>query len=984
MKYINNRKTFIKGFKKDLTINESFDMSSGPLGNDIQWGDSLIGRLINSSIRVAKIKYNAKKVDTLLNDFKAQLDLILVESLSRDDRSEFFILQLKGFLNQVDNICTSTKDEKEKLEDLLGSSDANSLWDPKNPMKGKWDNIVKDGLLRTIHDRIEFDLNEEVVKVAGVDKSDITNSISDLIDILREYAYVLDNPGATPPTTKKTFPIRFYGLLKKYKKLFMKQTSSFKLKGYLQFINESEEKIKPVDESIEKKANLVFVENFKTIADIYMMYDKQKKFRKAYKPTKKEDDIESLKAKLNNPAFSEEKKKKIQEEIKKLEKQNESISYSFLLEYKSNPILTAIKSLYNVIRSEGGEEAIKDIKNIRNLPSGQVIQVNLMNKMYSGIRRNLSKKFNLGINDETNVSKYYEKMDVLLGKESLGNAITNLYTTTKDGDLNTIRPFKDSILRFNKTMQKCLEPNLLPQRGQELQSQAQSQGDDEWGFLADILNSFSNDISDENKRILVSKLNTDQVEKVINKIIEGIKEEDKEEANELISNKEKIIKRSEESNESLKIYENISNPLNIQEIWYKWVEDTDIPENLIRVTQQEIDKLDAMLKGKIDSGVLTFNPKKTPDPIINIIRIFKRAHDLYYTDVIPSGRSGGRVSNKTFREYEKLGTGSTSQGDANSPGYGPWAVKSIRNAWVDGVTKIIEDQEYRKIFANKNFKVAGSEDTFNESLSYKRYIKLILEDLEDKSPKSQGQILFDFITDLLSKDTAVNFDKERNTLLKKYFGSSVVIKGDPIIEGPTKARPDIPTDPNEDKTIFWYPINRYKVDISKIKIDEGPLVMIPYKTPKSNDPNNIKILKFHVIKETNVSSGGKNYTCYIVKIFKEVKDWKIGKTQYDNFKVGNDDEPGVFNTIGIIYKSTGIRDNKLLSGNIKLIYKDTSSNNKLEEVEIEIQPRSASGGSTLSVLYKKDGKETQIQEKEDISKLTQDIDNLEQEMINKL
>jgi molybdopterin-guanine dinucleotide biosynthesis protein len=358
MRYINNRNTFIKKWKEDINISESFDMSgSGPLGNEIAWGDSLIGRLINSTIRVAKIKYDAKKVNTLLNDFKAQLDLILVESLSRDDRSEFFILQLKGFLNQVDNVCTSTKDEKEKLEDLLGSSDGNSLWNPKNPMRGKWDDIVKDGLLRTIHDRIEFDFNEEIIKVAGPNKEDITNSISDLIDELREYAYVLDNPGATP-TPRKTFPVRFYGLLKKYKNRFMKVNTSFKLKGYLQFIKETEEKIKPVDESIEKKANLVFVENFKTIADIYMMYDKQKAYRKAYKPTKKEDisklSAEELKAKLNDPAYSKEKEK-IQELILQKEKgNNESIDYSFLLENKSNPILTSIKSLYNVIRSEGG------------------------------------------------------------------------------------------------------------------------------------------------------------------------------------------------------------------------------------------------------------------------------------------------------------------------------------------------------------------------------------------------------------------------------------------------------------------------------------------------------------------------------------------------------------------------------------------------------------------------------------------------------
>jgi hypothetical protein len=997
MKYLSKREEFLKEYRK---INEAFDMSgsgSGPMGNDINWGDSLIGRLINSTIRVAKIKYNAMKVDTLLNDFKAQLDLILVESLSRDDRSEFFILQLKGFLNQVDNICTSTKEEKEKLEDLLGSSDGNSLWDPKNPMRGKWDNIVKDGLLRTIHDRIEFDFNEEIVKVAGFDKDSMANSISDLIDILREYAYILDNPGATP-TPRKTFPVRFYGLLKKYKNLFMNQNNSFKLKGYLKFIKEKDENIKPIDDSIEKKANLVFVENFRTIADIYIMYHKQKEeSRKAYKPTKKEDisklSAEELKAKLNDPAYSKEKEK-IKELILQKEKgNNESIDYSFLLENKSNPILTSIKSLYNVIRSEGGEEAIKDLKNIKSLPSGQVMQVNLMNlmnKLYRRVRRDLSNKFNLGIADSTNTSHLYEKMDVLLGKESLGKAIVNLYSATKDVDLNTIGSFKDSILRFNKTMQICLEPSLLSQKKQDdsTQKQAQSQVDEEWGFLSEILNSFERDINDSEKEGLISKLNKGQVGKVVDEIIKNTEQdgEDRKESNELLSNVEKITKGEERTTESLKIYENVSN-LNIDGLWRKWVKDTGIPENLIRVTQQEIDKLDAMLKGKMDSGVLTFNPRKTPDPIINIIRIFKRAHDLYYTDVIPSGRGNGRVSNKTFREYEKLGTGTTSQSGANEPGYGPWAVKSIRNTWVDGVTKILEDQEYRKIFANKNFRVAGSEDTFNESISYRRYIKLILEEIEDKddkSPKSQGQILFDFITDMLSKDTAVNFDKERNTLLKKYFGSSITLDKEADKGRERDApRPTIPTDPNDDKTIFWYPISRYGVDIININSDEGPVIMLPYVN--INSGANTELMKFHIIKQKKITGkkSGTDHYCYIVKIFKEVKDWKSGKTQYDNFKVSNDDEVGITEAIGILHKTSGIKDKGLTSGKLKLIYIVNKSLSGLQE--IEIQSTSSFNKSVPSVLYKKDVKEIQIQEKEDdINPLLNEISKLEKEMENAL
>ena len=65
MKYLSNRDEFLKRsinkineYKsledKDLVkINEDVE-NSGPFANDIPWGDSLLGRLINSTIRKAK------------------------------------------------------------------------------------------------------------------------------------------------------------------------------------------------------------------------------------------------------------------------------------------------------------------------------------------------------------------------------------------------------------------------------------------------------------------------------------------------------------------------------------------------------------------------------------------------------------------------------------------------------------------------------------------------------------------------------------------------------------------------------------------------------------------------------------------------------------------------------------------------------------------------------------------------------------------
>ena len=51
MKFLKGRDKFLN---KENKIFEKFDMSgegSGPMGNDINWGDSLVGRLLNSISR---------------------------------------------------------------------------------------------------------------------------------------------------------------------------------------------------------------------------------------------------------------------------------------------------------------------------------------------------------------------------------------------------------------------------------------------------------------------------------------------------------------------------------------------------------------------------------------------------------------------------------------------------------------------------------------------------------------------------------------------------------------------------------------------------------------------------------------------------------------------------------------------------------------------------------------------------------------------
>jgi hypothetical protein len=868
MKYLKRRNEFLVENKislpKPINKNEIYlpINESGPMVNDIAWGDSLVGRLINSFIRTAKIKYNATKVDNLVKDFKSQLDIVLAESLSRDTRNEFILLMIKSMLNDIERTCSSTKTEEEKIEELLGTSDGNSLWDPKNPNRGSFTENVNDGILLKTHEKIKLDLDKDQIEVAGIPKDDFLGAIGDFIDDLREYAWSLSNNGSlsSQSTTKKTFSIRFKKLLNRIRKPKPQNASyNFIVKNYFDFINESSE-----DNKIELLKNII-----NNLLEMYNIYIK--------------------KGKQTSESFSN--------------KNTEDLLLS---------LFTKIDSEKEKFKTIEYDKLLNDIINIHNGKSTESELANLIYFIYK--------------NGDVNEIDKNNKLENI-------NDIKNLFNLFKENMGKLIGSFKKET----------------------------DKGDESKDIIDKLIS-----IDDENEiENIVNKIPNDKKREILNNIVNNQEssDEDKKEAKELLE----MIPESYSIKESIS-----SNNTNVLNIWEGWIKDKGIPENMLIVSQQEIDKLEDMINGETSGQNLTFNPKKTPDPIINIVRIFKRAHDLYYTDLIPSGRTVGKVSNKTFREYEKLGTGQTSQSDASSPGYGPWAVKSIRNKWVDGVTKILEDQEYRKIFANTKFIVAGSEDTFNDSVNYNKYNKILESETEDKGKtKSQGQILFDFITDMLKKETAADFDKQKDILLKKYFGSSVEVKESELKQVNNVTKPDKPQDPIDDKTIYWGSIITKRIDIKRLNSDdEGPIIMFPYNnlTKGSTDT---EILKFQVVEEIEKDDkDGKKAIAYIIKTFDKVDNTDFYKKDYNTFKVSNDDELGNWKndmSYAIIFTGSISGDNIKGSKKFKIIFYNSNGKVVTSLVEIKVADKSLNGNFVPSVLYKKDsGKSEQINTKDNI------------------
>ena len=203
----------------------------------------------------------------------------------------------------------------------------------------------------------------------------------------------------------------------------------------------------------------------------------------------------------------------------------------------------------------------------------------------------------------------------------------------------------------------------------------------------------------------------------------------------------------------------------VEDVWK--IYDFDANRSVTRLTQREVDELNALLTKGTQN--MRYEPEKRPDPIVSIARIFGEAHQLYFTDVIPSGRPNGRVSQKTFREYYKLGKSAARWEQGTSP-EGPFAVKSVFNKWKTGVEKLLMNQEYRKILANVKFVVPGAEDKFNDNFNTKVFEAEGDTTTPTTTKQSDGQILFEFMNNMLDKNKLDDFDALRSSLMSKYFG----------------------------------------------------------------------------------------------------------------------------------------------------------------------------------------------------------------------
>jgi hypothetical protein len=263
----------------------------------------------------------------------------------------------------------------------------------------------------------------------------------------------------------------------------------------------------------------------------------------------------------------------------------------------------------------------------------------------------------------------------------------------------------------------------------------------------------------------------------------------------------------------------------VKKSWFKYFEKGE--EEKWKSTEKDVKLRDDI--ESIEDKPIELKDGDKNDHIIKILNLFGRAYKLYATDFIPSGRPNGRISQKTMREYEYIGTQSPTWTQDSGPGFGPWAARLPYDKWQDKITKILEDKKWRKIFANIKF--VSEAETSTET---------------PMGGKGSGKTLFSFINDMLD-NTEGSFKKHRKEIFKKYFGVDINVgdkkDGDnneprlnPTISKDDQGPTDTPYFSNATDTFKTRPSKLSELNNRAMKVttENNVYTIVPYKSVKDD------------------------------------------------------------------------------------------------------------------------------------------------------
>jgi len=794
MKYLQRRDAFLEFKKIELTESQTIDlfkkseMINETFENDIPWGDSLIGRLINSTIRKAKIGVNtlrisrlAPQVENCLNEMLAdatftpeqkkevssvKFRLLLEEIIrvvKRKDKISNKLTILLGNKNNEGGLIDLTCDDIEKVENVEGKEELlKKLKDFKEALIGMRNTSDEPQSESEDDDEAEADEEETPTpdepdsgqsgNVVSKDTMDqVKKLFKSILDLFKFYKNTPPPPPAPNPQAQK---------VKKWdgnEILIISQDKEKKGPGGDKKWNTGDDEFIKPDKEVPQDEVQIIIKN-----PVTNKFDKDSKI----KIVKADEIEESVIFEAANP--------EVQNQIGAVKKR---IGVAFSKNDFGNKenLLTKLYQLCEKEDKQAIDTALDLIKQIISLESknGGVIKFQDLIKLNEDVQNAPNTEYNSLAEPVSALVRvimaFKEKMEFLnnfeKSKEPLSNFIDayNYFKKLFGGDT----PDKPAEEKPSEEEQKSGgEDEKQSQEDTKSDENEKKEGDKEKDDNKSGDDTSVNNDNGKFKRYNY-KILKGESEKVKNKFWEleeeifndklkkgGNTKTGQGTRDRLLKKAKEIVKEGLDLNISVYrnflmqlILEDVKGELDaIYEEWRNHFSEEDETKYGVDVKKAR-ELQEASNKGESKQLLIDLQNKDQYDRLMEIMDLFRRAYNLYATQTIPSGRSGGRISIGTFNEYELIGTkgGSNKDWDQNAnPGTGPWAAKKPFEKWRASILNIMKNQKYRKILANSKFSYGGEIQT-----------------------EGAGKALLKFMNDMIS--LKMDYNEAQSELVTNYF-----------------------------------------------------------------------------------------------------------------------------------------------------------------------------------------------------------------------
>jgi len=901
MRYLHKRSEFLKSRSETFTneklhnqikssslINETFE-------NNISWGESLIGRLINSTIRVAKIYVKTGLILRQISALETALnDLLVLSRTSEEQRTKISSTKVQFLLEDIIKVVNSNESVKSKVAKLLGddnSANPGMIQITINVVKESEDLPDKETLIQKLEDFKEslktISENIDELPEQGEDDEEGEEDKNQEEGQSEEDGEDGDGQGV-----EKSIPSQFqFSVITLFKSLISLSVTIKNKRVAIEGdttsavnLSKSQSVIYTDPKGRKIRALILSVDNpvIGTGPDkVFVTKDDQ--VDNAKKVTPKVQII------VKNPKTGkfDMGSNRILVDPKTLKK--ESFVFENSTEIKNKE--THAKSAWKKIEKE-------------YLASNLDSQVPLMEKFMEMRKQSDKSVFGLMKALMNQVFENEKTEGKIISFQDLIKENVNILQTEFKNLPKTISLMGRVIMAFKEDM------GLLQSMGEAQKP------------LESFIKSY------DSLKSLLPKLSTEKTqEKPVEK-------------------KEEKGKVNNDKNESLRIFEAGENEDGQtqgegqedeggeDEVKSAWRQQfTEEEEKKYAVNENSAQELQNAVDGNKKSKI-DISDEKQYDKILEIVEIFGKAYRLYAVTVIPSGRPNGMISQKTFREYEFIGKDGSPGSSADwtedrGPGYGPWAVVMTYQKWQDGVMKLLKNTQYRAFLANSEFVNSGP-----------------------NQEKGSGPTLFQFINDMLNEGGEdSNFRQRRHRLLTKYFGANAggledeAGSGNPNENPPVS--PDDAGDPNtltrlvcqkrffevrdirQDKSTF---LNKFFIITGKDKVSGQALQLLTFFDfhPKPSDVNdkNVLVMKFQQTVP-NKKSKQSIITSYLDKQINKDKNLKLSEDVFE-FSAGLPINIGV-----VVFEKTRIFEINQIT-KIKYIRARTLKTDEPREIEIMV------------------------------------------------